>query len=64
MVTAEWPNQSLQRTAPCVTALASTAAIPPVMQVPRRTQSSINNHQLFEAVSSTECLREWVRVSA
>ena len=30
-------NHALQRTAPCVTAPASTAAFPPTMQVPRRT---------------------------
>ena len=32
---------ALQRTAPCVTAPASTAAFPPAMQVPRRTPRSV-----------------------
>ena len=33
---------ALQRTAPCVTAPASTAAFPPAMQVPRRTPRSLS----------------------
>ena len=37
-----WPNHALQRTAPCVTAPASTAALPPTMQVPRRTPLSLS----------------------
>ena len=36
------PNHALQRTAPCVTAPASTAAFPPAMQVPRRTPRSLS----------------------
>ena len=36
------PNHALQRTAPCVTAPASTAAFPPTMQVPRRTPRSLS----------------------
>ena len=36
------PNHALQRTAPCVTAPASTAALPPAMQVPRRTPRSLS----------------------
>ena len=36
------PNHALQRTAPCVTAPASTAAFPPAMQVPRRTPQSLS----------------------
>ena len=36
------PNHALQRTAPCVTAPASTAAFPPTMQVPRRTPLSLS----------------------
>gem|GEM_PF-3516534 len=37
------PNPyALQRTAPCVTAPASTAAFPPTMQVPRRTPLSLS----------------------
>jgi hypothetical protein len=35
-------NHALQRTAPCVTAPASTAAFPPAMQVPRRTPRSLS----------------------
>ena len=38
----EAPNHALQRTAPCVTAPASTAALPPAMQVPRRTPRSLS----------------------
>ena len=38
----ETPNHALQRTAPCVTAPASTAAFPPTMQVPRRTPRSLS----------------------
>ena len=38
----QWPNHALQRTAPCVTAPASTAAFPPTMQVPRRTPLSLS----------------------
>ena len=37
-----WPNHALQRTAPCVTAPASAAALPPTMQVPRRTPRSLS----------------------
>ena len=37
-----WPNHALQRTAPCVTAPASTAAFPPTAQVPRRTPLSLS----------------------
>ena len=40
------PNQALQRTAPCVTAPASTAALPPTMQVPRRTPRSLSLESL------------------
>ena len=40
--TAATPNHALQRTAPCVTAPASTAAFPPTMQVPRRTPPSLS----------------------
>jgi len=36
------PNHALQRTAPCVTAPASTAAFPPTAQVPRRTPLSLS----------------------
>jgi hypothetical protein len=36
------PNHALQRTAPCVTAPASTAAFPPTMQVPRRAPLSLS----------------------
>ena len=36
------PNHALQRTAPCVTAPASAAALPPTMQVPRRTPRSLS----------------------
>ena len=36
------PNHALQRTAPCVTAPASAAALPPAMQVPRRTPRSLS----------------------
>ncbi len=36
------PNHALQRTAPYVTAPASTAAFPPTMQVPRRTPRSLS----------------------
>ena len=36
------PNHALLRTAPCVTAPASTAAFPPTMQVPRRTPLSLS----------------------
>jgi len=36
------PNHALQRTAPCVTAPASAAALPPTMQVPRRTPLSLS----------------------
>ena len=36
------PNHALQRTAPCVTAPASTTAFPPTMQVPRRTPLSLS----------------------
>ena len=36
------PNHALQRTAPCVTAPASTAAFPATMQVPRRTPLSLS----------------------
>ncbi len=35
-------NNALQRTAPCVTAPASTTAFPPTMQVPRRTPRSLS----------------------
>ena len=35
-------NHALQRTAPCVTAPAFTAALPPTMLVPRRTPLSLN----------------------
>ena len=35
------PNHAIQRTAPCVTAPASTATFPPTMQVPRRTPQSL-----------------------
>ena len=35
-------NQALQRTAPCVTAPASTAAFPPTVQVPRRALRSLS----------------------
>src|SRR5438067_6567554 len=35
-------NHALQRTAPCVTAPASAAALPPAMQVPRRTPRSLS----------------------
>ena len=38
----ETPNHALQRTAPCVTAPASAAALPPTMQVPRRTPRSLS----------------------
>ena len=40
------PNHALQRTAPCVTAPASTAAFPPAMQVPRRTPLSLSLRSL------------------
>jgi len=36
------PNHALQRTAPCVTAPASTAAFPPAVQVPRRPPRSLS----------------------
>jgi len=36
------PNHALQRTAPCVTAPASTATFPPTAQVPRRTPRSLS----------------------
>ena len=36
------PNHALQRTAPHVTAPASTAAFPPTMQVPRRAPRSLS----------------------
>ena len=36
------PNHALQRTAPCVTAPASTTAFPPAMQVPRRPPPSLS----------------------
>ena len=39
---AEWPNHALQRTAPCVTVAASTAAFPPATQLPRRTPLSLS----------------------
>jgi len=39
-------NHALQRTAPCVTAPASTAAFPPTMQVPRRTPLSLSLRSL------------------
>ena len=50
------PNHALQRTAPCVTAPASTAAFPPTMQVPRRTPLSLSLRSLGVAtrVSSHE----------
>src|SRR2546423_686803 len=35
-------NHALQRTAPCVTAPASAAALPPAMQLPRRTPRSLS----------------------
>ena len=35
-------NHALQRTAPCVTAPDSTAALPPAVQVPRRTPRSLS----------------------
>ena len=38
----ETPNHALQRTAPCVTAPASTAAFPPTVQVPCRTPLSLS----------------------
>ena len=41
-MTNETANHALQRTAPCVTAPASTAAFPPTMQVPRRTPRSLS----------------------
>ena len=40
------PNHALQRTAPCVTAPASAAALPPTMQVPRRTPLSLSLRSL------------------
>ena len=43
------PNHALQRTAPCVTAPASTAAFPPTMQVPRRTPRSLSLGSLADA---------------
>ena len=42
MVSAATSNHALQRTAPCVTAPASTAAFPPTVQVPRRTPRSLS----------------------
>ena len=46
---AEAPNHALQRTAPCVTAPASTAAFPPATQVPRRTPRSLSLGSLGDA---------------
>ena len=40
------PNHALQRTAPGVTAPASTAAFPPTMQVPRRAPRSLSLRSL------------------
>jgi hypothetical protein len=40
------PNHALQRTAPHVTAPASTATFPPTMQVPRRTPLSLSLESL------------------
>ena len=40
------PNHALQRTAPHVTAPASTAALPPTMQVPRRAPRSLSLRSL------------------
>ena len=42
----EWPNQALQRTAPCVTVAASAAAFPPTTQLPRRTPLSLSLRSL------------------
>ena len=47
------PNHALQRTAPCVTAPASTTAFPPTMQVPRRTPPSLSLGSL--GVARTPC---------
>ena len=46
------PNHALQRTAPCVTAPASTAAFPPAMQVPRRTPQSLSLGSLGDSAHS------------
>ena len=48
------PNHALQRTAPCVTAPASTAAFPPTMQVPRRPPRSLSLRSLGVARFSRE----------
>ncbi len=47
------PNHALQRTAPCVTAPASTAAFPPTMQVPRRTPLSLSLGSLGDSKRSS-----------
>ena len=49
----ETPNHALQRTAPCVTAPASTAAFPPSAQVPRRTPLSLSLGSLGVATRSS-----------
>jgi len=46
---AEWPNHALQRTAPCVTVAASTAAFPPTTQLPRRTPLSLSLRSLGDS---------------
>ena len=50
------PNHALQRTAPCVTAPASTAAFPPAMQVPRRTLRSLSLGSLGDYTVFTKTL--------
>jgi len=43
------PSHALQRIALCLTAPASTAALPPTMQVPRRTPPSLSLGRRAEA---------------
>jgi len=51
------PNHALQRTAPCVTAPASTAAFPPTTQVPRRTPLSLSLGSLGVATRPSKTVR-------
>ena len=54
------PNHALQRTAPCVTAPASTAAFPPAMQVPRRTPRSLSLGSLGDLHASCSLMEAFL----
>ena len=64
MTTAATPNHALQRTAPSVTAPASTAAFPPTMQVPRRPQRSLSLGSLASLPASGDSMSQMLQMES